>query len=513
MGASPGVKFKLGFTRFLLNTLGIICVRRQQTIVRQVRRVLLALNIKHFETVNRKLVGQLVKPKMDSIFFTSIIQYNEVSARHPLFRTLKAQSVIKQLHSYTKFLHFCERYKFLEPGERKVLNTAISHWRKYLLNYLTAPPTNPILDITILKLNDTYTGYINKLQNEPEFIVNSKVAIKMRDAVISLLCSRFGKRPTEISTLSVWNVLHPKKFEATYRLDCVPYHPSKTSAKFGQFQLFVSSKIFKILQLYVRFVRPLLSRGESISEKSYLWVTSTGRPCNGKVISDIITRCLEQGNSGVRIGSRSLRICLATLAAVYTKNNVSRNGVWKHLNTGIARSMRHSEKIHTEVYVKQSEGLYLSRCDSLTESIMTGDLPTDQDVAKLTDTSLNKAIMPSHLSVPVSDHNIPTDNVQFDHSVPIVDNNDKQPHYHPKERVIPRGNLSTYHYLDILYDHTFSIDTHISAADLRKRLAENPAIAKKLMSNLRLQNLKKITKISGRAHTYKNYLIRNGIKI
>ena len=80
MGASPGVKFKLGFTRFLLSTLGIICVRRQQTIVRQVRRILLALNIKHFETVNRKLVGQLVKPKMDSQ--TSAISYTESAVRY-----------------------------------------------------------------------------------------------------------------------------------------------------------------------------------------------------------------------------------------------------------------------------------------------------------------------------------------------------------------------------------------------------------------------------------------------
>ena len=174
--------------------------------------------------------------------------------------------------------------------------------------------------------------------------------------------------------------------------------------------------------------------------------------------------------------------------------------------------MRHSEKIHTQVYVKQSESLYLSRCDSLTESIMAGDLPTDQDVAKLTDSSLNKAIMPSHLSVSVSDHNSPSDIVPIDHSVPR-DNNDNQPPFHPKERVFPCGNLSTYHYLDILYDHAFSIDTHISAEDIRKRLAENPSIAKKLMSNLRLQNLKNITKITGRAHTYKNYLIRNGIRI
>jgi hypothetical protein len=378
-----------------------------------------------------------------------------------------------------------------------VLNKGISHWRKYLLKYIQAPVVNPILDVTVLRLNTQYAGYLNKLLYQPEYIINSKIAVKIRDAALSMVASRFGKRPTELATLSCWNVVHPVRVEGTYLIDSVANNPTKTTATFGRFKLYVSAKVFNILKLYVKHARNILARGELISESSYLWITTTNKVCTGKVIADSINRCLEAGTSGVRIGSRNIRICLATMAAVYTKNNVGRNEHWKNLNKGISRGMRHSEAVHHQVYVKQSESVYMSRVDSLTESIMSGVHPSDNDISKLSDSSLNTAIMTSNIST------IPDS--PGEGSVPQA--------RRPDEHHTPIGNRSTYEYIDMLYDYAFTSVTNISAVDIRKRLDQNPVIAKKILQNLRLQNFQTVAKLTARANTYKNFLIRNGISI
>ena len=491
--AQPGVIFKLGFSRFLLNS-GVVSHNTRNTVLRQVRRILLALNIKKIRTINRNIAYILVQPETDTIFFTSIIQFHEVSARHPLFRGLKAQSVLKQLHSWTKFLNFLERLKFLDFSERQTLNSALQHWRKYLAKYVEAPDVSPILDVTLLRLNPEYAKYIGWITDSPEFIINSKIAIKCRDAVLGLISSRFGKRPCEISTLSAWNIVHPVKVGDTYMINSVANHPSKTTAKYGKFQLFVSPKLFKILELYVRHVRHILSKGIPITEEHYLWITSKNTPCDGKVIGDVMNRSLEAGSSGARVSARSVRNTLATMAAIYTKNNLQRNRNWNDLDRGICRGMRHSELIHKQVYVKQSESLYLSRVDSITESIMTGDVPSDKDVERLSDVSLNKAIIPS-TEVIVEACPGPSRSRR------------------PIEHHTPEGNMSTYEYIDILYDHSFNCDTIISAQDIRNRLEESPHITKKIKQNLRLQDLSKLSKITAKAHTYRNYLIRNNIKL
>ena len=490
----PAVIFKLGFSRFLLNS-GIISHTRRNTIFRQVRRILLALNIHKIRTINRGIADRLIKPETDTIFFTSIIQFHELSTRHPLFRGLKAQSVLKQLHSWTKFLNFLERFKFLEFSERQTLNTTLQHWRKYLAKYVDAPNVSPILDVTLLRLNAKYAKFIKWLTDNPEYIINSKVAVQCRDAVVALISSRFGKRPSELCTLGVWNVIHPTKVGESYMINSVANNPSKTTATYGKFQLFVSAKLFQILKLYVRHVRHILSMGTTITEDGYLWLTSKNECCSGKVIGDIMNRCLEHGTFGAHVGSRNIRNTLATMATIYTKNNVQRNRNWRNLDRGICRGMRHSEAIHTKVYVKQSESLYLSRVDSITESIMTGEVPCDNDIEKLTDVSLNKAIIPS------SDEVVqPSSNPGPSRTRPI-------------EHHTPDGNLSSYEYIDILYDHSFTSETSISAADMRRRLEESPHVAKKLKQNLRLQDLSKLTKITAKAHTYRNYLIRNNIKL
>ena len=158
--------------------------------------------------------------------------------------------------------------------------------------------------------------------------------------------------------------------------------------------------------------------------------------------------------------------------------------------------MRHSQIIHDKIYVKQSETLYLSRVDSITESILAGDVPSDNDIHKLSDSSLNKAIIPS----------APVETQAPDLDSPILPKR-------PTEHHTPDGNLSSYEYIDILFDYTFTSETPICAADMRKRLDENPHVAKKLKQNLRLENFSKLTKLTAKAHTYRNFLIRNGIKL
>jgi hypothetical protein len=412
-----------------------------------------------------------------------------------MFRGLKPQSLIKQLHSYTKFLHFLERYKFIEPGERRTLNLAISHWRKYLLKFVQSPINNPILDVTVLRLNDTYAAYITMLLDTPEFIINTKISVRIRDAAMALVASRFGKRPCELSTLSVWHVLHPTKVENTYLIDSVMDQPSKTTSKYGKFQLYVSASIFNILQLYCKYARPLLAKGEIITQKSYLWITTTGKCCSGKVVADVINRALESGNSGVRIGSRNIRHTLATMATIYSKNNLSRNQNWKGLDRGIARGMRHSIEVHESIYVKKSEVLYLSRVDSLTEAIMSGVPLNDSHVSKLTDSSINQAMMPSSSEAPVP--------IQTDHTVHIPVRPTR-----PTERGTPVGNLSTYEYIEMLYDMNFDSHTNISSVDIRMRLDAHPLLVKKLLENLRLKDFKNLSKLSAKATTYKRFLIR-----
>jgi hypothetical protein len=486
------LQFTLGFKRFLTNSLGILREREVSSIAKTVRQFLLALQIGNFDLLTRKVVAKLISAETEQVFFVSIIQQTEPSNKSPMFRSLKAQTILVKLHAFVKFLIFLERRNLLTHSERGMFLSSIHSWRKYLKKFVTAPKQAALLDVSVLCLTSKYAEYLAILTDFPENVNDKKIAVKIRDAVVGKVASLYGKRPSELSSLSCAGILNPVIVENSYMLTACSTCPSKVTRFYGTFQLFVSLSIWSLLKAYITHVRPVLvSKELSVTEESLLFLTMTGKPMSPKVVGDIVAKTLQSGTSGIRVQSRSIRDTLATLAHIHASNNFKKPQ-WARLTPAIAESMRHTQKIHDDVYVRRSRPLLLSRADCITESIMSGHTPTDADVEKLTDDSISKAILPCHDSPSTS--------------TPI----NMRPR-HPSERYIPNGNKSTYAYIDELYSFQFRADTHVSSIDIRRRLSEQPGLKLKLSRNLRLENFDNISKLYQRAVTYKNYLVRHNL--
>jgi site-specific recombinase XerD len=478
--------WRKGLNSFLASNCALVIPSRRRSIIKNVQSFLQAINfLPEHGVINKHWASLFVTAKTFEKIMTSCIQRADPVARHPKFRKLKAQSVRNMINDIGKFLLYLESYKLIERSDRKNVSCTINYWRKYLKATSETAKDNPLLDMSVLRLKEPYKQAL-ELLNTPHLISDRKIATKVRDACIGKVTSRYGKRPCEYATTSLEGFNKPEKVDEWYVLKSNPWMTTKTSSKFGQMSVSVSPELWELLWKYIRHVRPILAAGTpeaEIHNCSLLWLTQAGRGLSGKVVCDIMHRVLECGNSGISIGSRSIRDTLATLGQVVSLNHQD-NPKWRFITPAMSRGFRHSEHIHTTLYIKENRPLYNVRCDKLIYKLSGNGHITSNDLNSISDEGIVKSMIPSYSqnSTPV-----PT---------PI----------YPNEHNTPCGNKSSYEIIMELYENSFCVDSDTSASAIRERLSRNPHLVKQLLSNLKLTNLKNLQKVQSRCQTFKRFL-------
>lgn len=179
----------------------------------------------------------------------------------------------------------------------------------------------------------------------------------------------------------------------------------------------------------------------------------------------------------------SIRQTLSNIAHIAQKR--AKSDSQNRFTNAIAFSMRHSVKVHEQSYVRSSMPLLKSRSDSIESKLLNGTPLSKDDISSVTDESIHTVLLPKHPPA-------------------------KREHTHfPKEYALPDGNLTTYHYIQDLFDGKFSHKTDASVDILREKLESRPETAEKIQQNLGLHHLECLTKLIFKVKTYKDFLKRN----
>ena len=238
---------------------------------------------------------------------------------------------------------------------------------------------------------------------------------------------------------------------------------------------------------------------------------------SSKCVRDICVRGLQSGTSNLKVTPMSIRHTLSNIAHITQKRQAKTDSQHRFTNA-IAFSMRHSPAVHQAHYIRSSQPILQSRTDTLETKLLNGYQLTPSDIISVSDESINTALLPNHAgAAEANEGERRTDtggaNLRTSWSESMCEHHHRPKcmcnHPQPKEYATPLNNLSTYSYIQDLFNGDFRHSTPASASILRAKLKAQPATAKKIQENLGLQHFKSLHKLQGKIKTYKTFLKRH----
>lgn len=247
-----------------------------------------------------------------------------------------------------------------------------------------------------------------------------------------------------------------------------------------------------MIDLYVKFACPILTRQMSefqLIPENHLWVKKKCYPLTAKAVSDIIARTISCGDFDGYVMSHSIRSTLAKQEECVHLNNLDHPAL-NYVNTELCQKLRHSVSVHQNIYVQNNSSLQNVRAAKFLSKVNQNQHITAQDISSLAEENICKSVVPSFNKAPDRTY-MSNDTMQTPRG------------YDPSSK-----KKQIYQLIKDLGAGYFTINSDMSAKNLKNRLSENPHLHRNIQDNLDLANLKNMKSLLQRCITFRKNLER-----